>query len=86
MQSSLKTEKTIKATLDSNCDAAFTVMDAVLLPKSPFVEGQRTNEGTRKLAIHFENVSELNLTVAFSPLDSDNTNAKFEPIKDWKCE
>lgn len=78
--------KTIKATLDSNCDAAFTVMDAVLLPKSPFVEGQRTNEGTRKLAIHFENVSELNLTVAFSPLDSDNTNAKFEPIKDWKCE
>jgi len=78
--------KSIRATLDANCNASFTVMDAVLLPKSPFVEGQRTNEGTRKLAIHFEDVSELKLAVAFCALDSDSEEAKFEPIKNWKCE
>lgn len=78
--------KSIKATFDANCDACFTVMDALLLPKSPYVKDQRTNEGTRKLALHFNNVPELKLAVTFSVFDSEEGYAKFEPLSEWRSE
>ena len=59
--------KSLTSRLVEPAGAAFTVMPAAPLPTSPNPEGQNPNEGIRKLAIHFEGVEELELTVRFEP-------------------
>ena len=48
-------------------NATFSVMPAAPLPTSPNPGGQNPNDGMRKLAIHFEETRELELTVRFKP-------------------
>ncbi|TLS51341.1 carbohydrate-binding protein [Paenibacillus antri] len=52
--------------------AAFAAMDAAPLPTSPNPEGQSSNEGMRKLAIHMEHVQEATLSIRMVPLYSSD--------------
>ncbi len=49
-------------------DAAFEVLEAAPLPGSPNPAVQAANEGRRKLAIHLQGVTELDLVVEIRPL------------------
>lgn len=66
----------------SGADARFSVMDAKPLPTSPVSEGQDENEGVRKLTIHMNNVSRLNLCVRFCS-ENDEKYA-FIPLDKWR--
>lgn len=48
--------------------AKFSVMDAQPLPTSPNPEGQRKNEGVRKLTIHLSGATDVRLAVLLVPL------------------
>lgn len=76
--------KKLKASLICNADAKFTVMDAVLLPKSPVIKDQEPNDGVRKLSIYLEDIEELNLSVTFS--SPDDKNRDFVPLENWDCD
>lgn len=56
--------------LESPAEARFGVMDAHPLPASPNPEIQDTNAGRRKLFIHLEGVTNLDLRVRFAPTRS----------------
>ena len=46
----------------------FTIMETKPLSTSPQYEGQKSNDGYRKLAIHLKNVKQTDITVAMYPL------------------
>ena len=48
--------------------AELSVMDAVLLPQSPHVDGQTPNDGFKKLTIHIKNVDSTTITLWAVPL------------------
>ncbi len=79
--------KKLKAEITTGDGAIFTVMDAKPLPTSPVVDGANSNDGIRKLAIHIEKCSKLNLTVSFNCCDIDgeisNYNRTFVPMAEW---
>ena len=58
--------KHLKAEILSPSDAIFTVLNATPLPTSPNPK-QADNEGRRKLAIHFTDVTKLQIKVKLSP-------------------
>ena len=67
-------------------EARFEVRPASPLPSSPHPEGQRSNDGVRKLAIHLLHVTDLRLAVGFIPLDG-SCDADWKPeikaLADW---
>ena len=76
----------LRATILVPAEARFEVRPASPLPSSPHPEGQRSNDGVRKLAIHLLHVSDLRLAVAFVPLDgSAETDWKpqIKALADW---
>lgn len=69
--------------------ATFSVMDAVSLPKSPKIDNQNRNTGTRKLTIHMPSVKEIDLTVCFADYNEDTYydgmyNMEYKPLDEWK--
>ena len=58
--------KHLKAEILSPSDAIFTVLDATPLPTSPNPK-QADNTGRRKLAIHFTDVTALQIKVKLTP-------------------
>ncbi|MBE7049733.1 MAG: hypothetical protein E7394_03060 [Ruminococcaceae bacterium] len=76
-----KGTKKLKATLNCNADAKFTVMDAKLLPKSPVIKDQEPNDGVRKLSMYLEEIEELNLCVTFSSPEAEKRD--FVPMENW---
>ena len=66
--------------------ARFEVRSASPLSSSPHPEGQRSNDGVRKLAIHLLQVTDLRLVVGFIPLggpaDAD-WKPQIKPLADW---
>jgi hypothetical protein len=59
--------KQVTVTLAKPAGAAFEVMAAQPLPTSPDPELQASNEGRRKLAIHLQEVTELDLLIEIRP-------------------
>lgn len=60
----------------------FTEMAADPLPGSPNPEIQESREGTRKLAIHSDSISKVNIAVEFVPLTGGTTNVKTDDLTD----
>ncbi|MBQ7076003.1 MAG: hypothetical protein IJM94_04290, partial [Clostridia bacterium] len=78
-----KGEKQIQARLISDDESlVFTEMAADPLPGSPNPEIQESREGTRKLAIHSDSISKVNIAVEFVPLTNGETNAIKETLTD----
>lgn len=76
-----KDGKTIKAEILA--DGSFEVMNAKPLETSPQNDEQSVNSSYQKLAVHFENVTDIALTVRFSPLDYECTEEDYVPICEW---
>lgn len=68
-------------------DGKLAAKDAVPLPTSPNPPGQTANKGAKKLEITLENVSKVNLTVGFMPLENSQTQParlpEVRPIAEW---
>ena len=82
--------KKLQADIVHGDGATFRVMEAKALPTSPVIPDDPSNEKYQKLAIHADNVKEMNLTVVFrdvlpgvDPVDFDKT---FVPISEWQIE
>ena len=68
--------------------ATFSVMDAVSLPKSPQIDNQNKNIGTRKLTIHMTEVQNIDLTVCFVDYNEETYydgmyNMEYKPLDEW---
>jgi len=68
--------------------ATFSVMDAVSLPKSPQIDNQNKNIGTRKLTIHMPEVQNIDLTVCFVDYNEETYydgmyNMEYKPLDEW---
>ena len=68
--------------------ATFSVMDAVSLPKSPKIDYQNKNVGTRKLTIHMPEVQNIDLTVCFVDYNEETYydgmyNMEYKPLDEW---
>ncbi len=75
--------KQIQARLISDDESlVFTEMAADPLPGSPNPEIQQTREGTRKLAIHSDSISKVNIAVEFVPLSGGTTDVKKDALTD----
>lgn len=64
-------------------DAMFEIMDAVPLPTSPKPKGQAKNEGVRKLAIHFGNITDVRIAVSLAPLEN-RARTLVAPLSEWQ--
>ena len=68
-------------------EAKFEVRAAAPLPTSPNPEGQKVNNGIRKLAIHLTGVERQRIAVPFTPVtgDPDDLPAapKVIPLSEW---
>jgi len=68
-------------------DAKFTVMEAQALPTSPHPEGQKKNDGVRKLAIHLPGATDARLAVLLVPLkegeDAPARLPEVRPLAGW---
>lgn len=75
------------ARLLSPGSARFEIMKAEPLPDSPHPERQATNEGVRKLAVHFVNVETVRVAVLLTPLREGETDADAQaevwPLAKW---
>ncbi|MBQ2446234.1 MAG: heparinase II/III family protein, partial [Oscillospiraceae bacterium] len=71
--------KTLLAQLVSPANGVFTQMEAQALPTSPNPEGQKSNAGIRKLAIHLKNVTATEITVVFTPVLEEADRKKSLP-------
>lgn len=84
-----KNGKRLWAGITSDTGCVFTVMDAKPLPTSPNPE-QNQNGGIRKLAIHMEDVTQVQLTVEFAPLAAGETQPGYttpvKPLSDWNLD
>lgn len=78
--------KTMKATLLSNCDASFLAMDAELLETSPQVE-HTSNAGYRKLAVKAKVSGQGTISILFTPYYGENsysfTMDSIVPLSQW---
>lgn len=83
-----KNGKTLIAEITCGDGAVFIDMAADPLPSSPVVDNQQPRDGIRKLAIHLENVKELDLAVVFNCYDDsyspDGYSKEFVPLAEWK--
>ena len=83
----LGTDK-IKASLVTDDQSlVFTVMDALPLPTSPNPPNQTNTSDTRKLTIHSDSVTEVNLAVEFVPYYGDDEAVSpegFTNMSDWQ--
>lgn len=80
--------KQLSAVITSDQDARFTIMDAQKLPTSPEKHPlENSNSGIRKLAIHLENVQNVDLAVTFQMLDENAAVPAYQytysKIADW---
>lgn len=73
------------------CDQPYelSVMRSVPLPTSNLLPGSKRNTTVKKLAFKFDNVSEINMRVEFTPYlfdedISDIKNSEFIPVSEWK--
>ncbi len=77
----------LRAEVLSPAEAAFEVRDAQPLPGSPHPEGQATNHGIRKLAIHLAGVTGCRLAVRLVPLPHPESPApeaaKVTSLAEW---
>ncbi len=75
------------ARLLSPAEAKFEVLDAQPLPTSPHPEGQRNNEGIRKLTIHLTGATDARLAVLLVPLkegeDAPAQLPEVRPLAEW---
>ncbi len=82
----LGTDK-IKASLIADDESlVFTVMDAKPLPASPNPTNQESTTGTRKLAVHSDSVTSVNMAVEFVPYYGDDetvSTESFTPMSSW---
>ena len=88
-KSAILTKNGKKLYMYFNCNADYTlsVMDSVPLPTSPNPEGQKVFADVKKVALHIENVSELNLSCEMIPLWSSwevpQDLYSFVPMEQW---
>ena len=77
--------KKLEARILSPAAARFEVRPAEPLPTSPNPDGQKSNAGIRKLAIHLPGVKSLRLAVVFVPRDGQGEVAPPEvrPLAEW---
>ena len=68
-------------------DGEFSLMEAKPLPQCYQLAGQTANTGITKLTVHFEEVTDVNLTVCFTPFGKDEpyevSYPDVIPISDW---
>jgi hypothetical protein len=57
-------------------------MKAAPLPTSPTVQGQKTNDGVSKLAIHLEDFTSGRIVVVFTPAGRPQTPS-VKPLEKW---
>jgi len=80
--------KVCVAKLLSPAGAKFEVLPATPLPTSPNPDIQQKNAGISKLAIHFDQVRNVTISVLLTPrykLEPDTTaDVAVQPIADWK--
>ena len=62
-------------------DAVFTIMPAVPFPTSPVIEGQKKNEGVRKLTVMMKDTEGTDLEIAFSI--NENFESDGCPLSGW---
>lgn len=83
-----KNGKMLHTAISANADFEITVMNSEPLPTSPNPDGQTKFRETRKIAVHFKDVSDLNITAVLTPILSEieipGEEPEFIPIKDWK--
>ncbi|MGI6082089.1 MAG: heparinase II/III domain-containing protein [Limnochordia bacterium] len=71
----------------SPAGASFTVLSAVPLPTSPNPLGQNPNENVQKLAIHLPEVTDVRITVQFTPLQDHELGSaapEILPLQMWQ--
>ena len=77
----------LTAKILSPADASFVVLDAKPLPTSPDPRGQKSNDRTQKLAIHFKDATDLQIAVLFVPVtESQRISSavpKVTPLAEW---
>ena len=82
-----KNGKKLVATLLSSEPASFSVIEARPLSSSPKDEYWDPPQSLKKLAIHYEDVTSVNLRVAFTHFSDGNpenqTENKFIPLENW---
>lgn len=76
-----KNGKKMKLVLLSD-EGTFEEMNASPLPTSPQNQYQQTNQGIKKLAIHYQNVKDITISVAISPENTDVHNC-IDKISMW---
>lgn len=81
----LGTDK-IKASLVSDDESlVMTVMNPDPLPSSPNPSNQESRAGTRKLVVHSDSVTGVNMAVEFVPyFDTEILPDTFTPMSDWE--
>ena len=77
--------KQLQARILAPAAAQFEVRAADPLPTSPNPAGQRSNDGVRKLAIHFRDAEKVRLSVEFIPQDGGGEVplTKPKPLSEW---
>lgn len=79
---------TLLARILSPAQAAFTIMAAEPLPRSPHPERQAKNGNLRKLAIHMKDVNHLRLAVLFIPVGDGEKPferlPEIAPLERWR--
>ncbi len=77
--------KKLAARITSPADVRFEVREAEPLPTSPNPQGQKSNAGIRKLAIHFNGSGAVRLCVELVPLDGrgEVVSRKVQPLSAW---
>lgn len=81
--------KNMKATILSDIDAKFTVMQAKRLPTSPVPTADIDDSKVNKLALILENTKEATISVAFTfqwPGIDEPVNYTVVPLDDWKLQ
>ena len=73
----------VKAELLSDTDAQFMVMDAWILNTTPEYVGQGKNKDYKKLAIHMENVQDVQIAVVLSPFTEGLLPVEMKPLIEW---
>ena len=68
-------------------DVALSVLDAIPLFTSLLPKYNNFNDGLRKLAILIDGVSEIDMSVVFTPISDDASALKFvdvKPLNEWR--
>jgi len=79
--------KRLAARILSPAGASFTVLPATPLPTSPNPPGQNPNQNVQKLAIRLQEVTDVRITVQFTPLRDDELSSlapEIKPLQVWQ--